>query len=67
MKEVLGLLTVKLISTVSSLPYMMVSGSKFKKVFENALIFFFQCYIPKLIRVDQGIYRWGGTKGTGMD
>jgi hypothetical protein len=47
-KEVLGLLTVKLISTVSSLPYMMVSGSKFKKVFENSLIFFFSVTFQSL-------------------
>jgi hypothetical protein len=38
-KEILGLLTVKLIITGRSIPYMMVSGSKFRKVIENSLIF----------------------------
>jgi hypothetical protein len=34
-KEILGLLAVKLIITGRSLPYIMVSGSKFRKVIEN--------------------------------
>jgi len=38
-KEMLGLLAVKLIITERSLPYMMVSGSKFRKVIANSLIF----------------------------
>jgi hypothetical protein len=37
--EILGLLAVKLIIKGRSLPYMMVSGSKFRRVIENSLIF----------------------------
>jgi len=38
-KEILGLLAVTLIITGRSLPYMMASASKFRKVLENSLIF----------------------------
>jgi hypothetical protein len=38
-KEILGLLAVKLIITGRSLPYMMVSRSKFRKVIENSSLF----------------------------
>jgi hypothetical protein len=62
-EEILSLPGVKLLITERSFPYIMASGSKFRKVIENSSIFI----SPKLVKVDQAICRWGGKKGTGLN